>query len=100
MLTVRSLFSEICRDKSCSLLGPLSADRGDKFQSAVEESLKTKDLSFPGQNVFNKTGQLYFFFDGSLQCYGVCMYMHSQDQFNILTRSAKVMGKFAYSSVA
>ena len=66
MFTVRSLYSEICRDKSCSMLGPLSTDRADKFRLAVGEILKTKALSFPRQIVFNKTS-LYIFFDGSLQ---------------------------------
>ena len=66
MVPVRSLFSEICRDKTCSMLGALSA-----------EILKTKDLSFPFQLVFNNSGQLYIFFDGCLQCYGACVYMFS-----------------------
>ena len=62
MVPVRSLFSKICRDKTCSMLGPMSADMADKFRFAVEEILKTKDLSFPRQLVFNNSGQLYIFF--------------------------------------
>ena len=97
-ITIRSMYCEICRDKSCSMLGPLSTDRADKFKLAVGEILKPKDLSFPQQIVFNKTSQLYIFFYGSLQGYCACIYMHSQNQFNILTSSAKIMGKSTYST--
>ena len=96
IVPVRSLISKICRDETCSMLRPLSADRADKFRFAVKEILKTKDLSFPCQLVFNNSGQFHIFFDGSLQGYGACIYMHSQDQFNILTSSAKIMGKLAF----
>ena len=98
MVPVRSLLSIICRDKTCSMLGPLSADRDDKFRFAVEEILKTKELSFPIQLVFNNSGQSYIFFYGSLQGYGACIYMHSLYQFNILTSSANCMGKSTYST--
>ena len=53
MVPVRSLFSEIFRNKTCSMFGPLSADRANKFRFAVEEILNIKDLSFPRQLVFN-----------------------------------------------
>ena len=39
MVTIRMLFSEICRDKSCSIQNPLSADRANRFKSAVSEIL-------------------------------------------------------------
>ena len=80
------------------MFGPLSVDRANKFRFAVEEILNIKDLSFPRQLVFNNWGQLYIFFAGSLQGYGARIYMHSQNQINILTSSAKIMGTSAYSA--
>ena len=38
MVTIRMLFSEICRDKSCSMQNPLSVDRVDRLKSAVSKS--------------------------------------------------------------
>ena len=46
MFPVRALFSEVCRDCQCSMQTPLSAERADRFRSAVEEILKTKDKFF------------------------------------------------------
>ena len=70
----------------------------DRFRSAVEEFLKTKIMLFPRQIVFKSSGQLYIFFDGSLQGYGACIYMKSNGQFNLLISSAKIMGKAAYTA--
>ena len=47
MVTIRMLFSKICRNKSCSMQTHLSADRADRFRSAVTEILGTSALSFP-----------------------------------------------------
>ena len=41
MVTVRALFSVICRDRGCSMQTHLSADRADRFRSAVKEILST-----------------------------------------------------------
>ena len=49
------------------------------------------------QIIFNYSGQLYIFFDGSLQGYGACVYVRSDSQFNLLSSSAKVLGKSAFS---
>ena len=38
------------------------------------------------------------FFDGSHQGYGACIYVRSADQVNLLTSSAKIMGKSALSA--
>ena len=40
MFPVQALLSEVCRDKTCSMQTPLSADRADKFRYAVGEILK------------------------------------------------------------
>ena len=98
MFHVRALFSKICRDGQCSMQTPLSAERADRFRSAVEEILKTKEMSFPRQIVFKYSGKLCIFFDGSLQGYGACIYMESQGHFNLLISSAKIMGKAAYTA--
>ena len=98
MFPVRALFSEVCRDRQCSMQTPLSAERADRFRTAVEEILKTTQLSFPRQIVFKYSGKLRIFFDGSLQGYGACIYMESHGQFNILISSAKIMGKAAYTA--
>ena len=66
MVSVRSLFSEICRDNQCSINSVLSEERIDRFRLAVNEILLTRTMSFPRQIVFNYTAQLYIFFDGSL----------------------------------
>ena len=55
-------------------------------------------LSFPHQIIFKNSSKLYIFFDGSLQGYGVCIYVESQGQINLLTSTAKIMGKSAYSA--
>ena len=93
MVTIRMLFSKICRDKSCSMQNPLSAGRADRFKSAVSEILGTSALSFPRQIIFKHSGKLYIFFYGSLQGYGACIYVKSLNQFNLLVSSAKIMGK-------
>ena len=61
MVTIRMLFSEVCRDKGCSMQTHLSADRADRFRSAVKEILGTSALSFPRQIVFKNSGKLYIF---------------------------------------
>ena len=75
MFFIRSLFSKICRDHKISMQTDISQERADKFRLEVEEVLKTKDLSLPCQAIFNGQGQLYVYFDGSLQCYGACIYV-------------------------
>ena len=62
MVTIKMLFSEVCRDKRCSMQTHLSADRADRFRSAVKEILGTSALSFPQQIVFKNSGKLYIFF--------------------------------------
>ena len=99
MFPVRALFSEICRDCQCSLQTPLPAERADRFRFAVEEILKTKEMSFPRQIVFKYSGKLRIFFDRGLQGFGACIYMESQGQFNLLISSAKIMGKAAYTAL-
>ena len=43
----------------------------------------------PHQIIFSYAGQLYTFFDGSLQGYRACVYMRSHDQFNLIYSSCK-----------
>ena len=76
----------------------LSDVRADRFHSALDQILQTSELSFPQQIVFNGSGQLYIFFASSLQWFGSCIYIPSQDEFNLLSSSAKVLGKSAFSS--
>ena len=66
MVTIRKLFSEVCRDRGCSMQTHLSADRADRFRSAVTEILGTTVLSFPPEVVFKNSSKLYIFFYGSL----------------------------------
>ena len=61
MVTIRMLFREVCRDKGCSMQTHLSADRADRFRSAVTEILGTSELSFPRQIVFKNSNKLYIF---------------------------------------
>ena len=96
MFSVCSLFSEICRDSKCSMTSVLSDDCAERFCSAVDQILNTSDLSFPRQIVFKGSDQLYMFFNNSLQGFGSCVYIHSQDKFNLLPNSAKVLGKSAF----
>ena len=98
MFSVRALFSEICRDSQCSINSVLSQEHTDRFRRAVGEILLTKEIYFPRQIIFKYSAQLLIFFDGSLQGYGACVYAHSNDQFNILYSSAKILGKTAYST--
>ena len=98
MFSVRALFSKICRDPQCSINSVLSQERTDKFRRAVGEILLTKEISFPRQIIFNYSAQLFIFFDGSLQGYGACIYACSNDQFNLLYSSAKILGRTAYSA--
>ena len=98
MFPVRALFSEICRDRQCSINSILSEERTNKFRSAVKEILLTRTLSFPRQIIFNYSGQLYIFFDRSLQGYGACVYVLSNGQFNLLSSSEKILGKSAFSA--
>ena len=72
-----------------SVLSEVSAE---KFRTAVDQILKTSELSFLQQVVYQGSGQLYIFFDGSLQGYG------SHDMINQLYSTAKVMGKSAFSA--
>ena len=98
MVTIRVLFSEVYRDRGCSLQTHLSADRVDRFRSTVTEIPGTTGISFPQQIVFKNSGKLYIFIYGSLQGYGACIYMESQGQFNRLVSSAKIIGKASYSA--
>ena len=98
MVSVRSLFSELCRDDQCSINSVLSEERTDRFRRAVNEILLTRTMSFPRQIVSNYTAQLYIFFDGSLQGYGARMYICSNGQFNLLSSSSKILGKSAFSA--
>ena len=97
MFSVRALFSEICRETQCSINSVLSQEHTDRFRHAVGEILLTKEIYFSRQIIFKHSAQLFIFFDGSLQGYGACVYAHSNDQFNLLYSSAKVLGKTAYS---
>ena len=98
MFSVRSLFSELCRDTTCSFSSILSEERTNRFCSAVNEILLTRVIFFPRQIIFNYSAQLFTFFDGSLQGYGACVYICSENQFNLLSSSAKIMGKAAFSA--
>ena len=60
--------------------------------------LLTKEIYFPYQIIFKYSAKLFIFFDGSLQGYGACVYAHSNDKFNLLYSSAKILGKTAYSA--
>ena len=51
MVTIRILFSKVCRDRGCSMQTHLSADRANRFRSAVTKILGTTALSFPRQIV-------------------------------------------------
>ena len=98
MFSVRSLFSELCRDPTCSFNSILSEERTNRFRRTVNEILFTRDISFPHQIIFNYSAQLFIFFDGSIQGYGACVYICSENQFNLLSSSAKIMGKVAFSA--
>ena len=76
----------------------LNPERSTRFKIAVGEILKTKSLTFPRQIFFQMSGRLYIFFDGSLQGYGACIYVQSVNHVNILTSSAKIMGKSALTA--
>ena len=60
--------------------------------------LRTPELSFPRQVVYQGSGQLYIFFDSSLQGYGSCVYICSQNMVTLLYSTSKVMGKSAFSA--
>ncbi len=92
MFSVRSMFSELCRDPTCSFNSILSEERTKKFRTAVNEILLTRGIYFPRQVIFNYSAQLFIFFDGSLQGYGACVYAFSNNQFNLIYSSAKIMG--------
>ena len=98
MFSVRVLFSEVCRDSQCSINSILSQEHTDRFRRTVGEILLTKEIYFPRQIIFKYSAQLFIFFDGSLPGYGACVYAHSNDQFNLLYSSTKVLGKTAYSA--
>ncbi len=98
MFSVRSMFSELCRDPTCSFNSILSEERTKKFRTAVNEILLTMGIYFPRQVIFNYSAQLFIFFDGSLQGYGACVYAFSNNQFNLIYSSAKIMGKAAFSA--
>ena len=98
MFTIRSLFSEICRDRQVSINSALSEERTDRFRRAVNKILLTKNMSFPRQIIFNYSAQLYIFYDGSLQGYGACVYAHSDGKFNLLSSLSKILGKSAFSA--
>ena len=97
MFSLQSLFSKLCCDPSCSINSILSKERTVKFRDAVNEILLTRDIYFPQQIIFNYSAQLFIFFDGSLQDYGSCVYAFSNNQFNLLSSSAKIMGIAAFS---
>ena len=99
MFSIRALFSKLCRDPQCSINSVFSKECTDRFRRTVGEILLTKEISFPRQLIFNYLAQLYIFFDGSLQGYGACVYVCSNDQFNILYSSAKILGKTAFSAL-
>ena len=86
MFPVRALFREIYRDGLCKLC------------AAVSKILLTRNISFPRQIIFNYFGQLYIFFDGSLQGYGACVYIRSHDKFNLIYSSCKVLGRSDFSA--
>ena len=98
MFSIQSLFSEICRDHLCSINSILSKERTYRFLSAVNEILLTRTMSFPCQIILNYSSQLFIFFDGSLQSFGACIYVCSDGQFNLLSSSAKILGKSAFSA--
>ena len=85
MVSISALFSEICRDPKCTFKSTLSVERANKFRTAVGEILLTSEIFFPRQIIFNYSAQLYIFFDGSLQGYGACVYIRSNDQFNLIS---------------
>ena len=97
MVSVRALFSELCRDPQGSINSILSQEHTDRFRRAVGEILLTKEIYFPRQIIFKYSAHLFIFFDGSLQRYGACVYVCSDNQFNLLYSSAKILGKTAYS---
>ena len=65
--SAHSLSSQICWDRNCSMNSVLSVVRAEKFRTAVDQILKTSELSFPRQVVYQGSGQLYIFFYSSLQ---------------------------------
>ena len=99
MLSVRALFSEICRDPQCSINSILSEERTAKFRDVVREILQTREIFFPRQVIFRYQAQLFIFFDGALQGYGACVYAHSGDQINLISSSSKILGKSAFSAL-
>ena len=98
MFSIRALFSEICQDTQCSINSVLSEEHTNRFGSTVSKILLTREISFPRQIIFNYSAQLYIFFDGSLQGYGACVYACFYGQFNIISSSAKILGKTAFSA--
>ena len=69
-----------------------------QVQSCSGRDLKDKIFNFFLPDFFSNSGQLYIFFEGSLQGYEACIYVLSLDHVNILTSSAKIMGKSALSA--
>ena len=61
MFSVRSLFSDLCQDCQCSMNFVLSEIRAAKFCTAVDQILRTSELSFPRQVLYHVSGQLYIF---------------------------------------
>ena len=98
MFSVYSLFSNLCQDCQCSMNSVLSEVRAANFRIAVDQILRTSELSFPRQVVYQGSGQLYIFFNNSLQGYGSCAYIRFQNMVNLLYSAAKVMGKSAFSA--
>ena len=98
MFSVRSLFSEICRDRQCSINSVLSEERSCRFRSAVNKILLTRTMFFPSQIIFNYSAQLFIFFNRSLQGFGACVYVCSDGKFNLLSSSVKILGKSAFSA--
>ena len=66
---MNSVLSEVCAAKFCT---------------AVDQILRTSELSFPRQVAHQGSGQLYIFFDDSLQGYSSCIYICSQNIVNLL----------------
>ena len=94
---VCSLYSNICWDRKCSMNSVLkialtnSAVLSIKFWNPLNSLSLNKLCS---KVLVNFT----FFFDRTLQGYGSCICIRSQNIYNLLYSTAKVMGKSAFSA--
>ena len=76
MFSVRSLFSDLCWDRQCSMNSVLSGVRAAKFRTAVDQILRTSELSFPRQVVYQGSGQLQNFFQRqSARLWFLCLHL-------------------------